>query len=162
MLLAPVVLKILTTRACGAQEATCSAAEVSNPWVSPERFGASGLVQSKTILPARPPALFTASWVAPQGVARTTTSAPAAASATDAALAPVSSTSFFTLGSEASRTPNVTSCPARAQPRPRAPPTLPAPMIPIFISHLLVDPGYVIVQPPPGIEIPGPCTRRVS
>src|SRR3954452_15293757 len=143
MLLAPVVLKTLTTRACGAQEAICSAAEVSNPWVSPERFGASGFVQSKTTLPARPPAPLTASWVPPQGVARTTTSAPAAASATDAALAPVSSTSFCTLGSDASRTPNVTSCPARAQPRPRAPPTLPAPMIPIFIPHLLVSPGQL-------------------
>jgi len=109
----------------------------------PERFGASGFVQSKTSLPARPPALLTASWVAPQGVASTTTSAPDAASATEAALAPVSSTSFFTLGSDASRTPNVTSCPARAQPRPRAPPTLPAPMTPILISHLLVSQGQL-------------------
>src|SRR5436305_13238615 len=98
MLSAPVVLKILTTRAPGAQPATCSPAEVSGPTESPERSGVSGFVQSRSTLPARPPAdvmAETASFAAPQGTVSATASPQAAASATlaAAALPPLAATS---------------------------------------------------------------------
>src|SRR6185295_10687022 len=142
MLFAPVVLKILTTAAPGHHAATCSPAESSAPKTRPERSGLSGFVQSNTILPTRPPALWIAFSVAPHGTVSTTTSPNAAAAATEPAAARppslvIEATSAPTFASPASRTPNRISCPAPAQPRPSAPPTLPAPRIPIFISYLL-------------------------
>src|SRR5437660_6610213 len=74
ILLAPVVLRVLKTKASGAQLATCSPAEVSKPRTSCKPSGPTpkGLVQSITILPARLPTLFTAAWAADQGGASTT------------------------------------------------------------------------------------------
>src|SRR5207253_1629848 len=78
---APIVLNALTTLAPGAQRATSSAAEVVWPSVSPDRSGRSGLVASTRILPVRSPAPRRAAWAAAQGVASSTTSPWAAASA---------------------------------------------------------------------------------
>ena len=61
--------------------------------------------------------------------------APAASRSVAARARPFApSRSSTTLGSFGSRTPKTTSCSAAVQPRPRAPPTLPAPMMAIFIG----------------------------
>src|SRR5689334_6213936 len=97
MMLKPMVLNALTTRAPGAQAATCSPPELLASTESPERSGNRGLVASIKILPLRLPADSRAARVVDHGVARTTTSLFAAASATEAARAddPASCKSFL-------------------------------------------------------------------
>src|SRR5262245_44355884 len=68
---APVVLRVLKTKASGAQLATCSPADVSKPRTSCKPSGPipKGFVQSMMILPARLPRPLTAACVADQGYA---------------------------------------------------------------------------------------------
>src|SRR5437867_9382481 len=137
MFFAPVVLNALTTRAPVAQAATCSPAEVVWPRTKRNPSGpiVNGFVASIRIFPLRLPAACSALCAPSQGVARTTTEASFTASAIVAArvLLPASRNSFFTFSSPGFLTPNVTTCPFFAQRAPRVPPTLPAPMIAIFI-----------------------------
>src|SRR5262249_4534551 len=132
----PVVLNTLTTRWLEAHAATCSAPEVVWPTARPDRSSLRGLVQSRTTFPVRSPACRTASWVAAHGVANTTTSPCAAASATlrAPALLPIAPSSSSILGAVGFGTPNITSCPFCTQARPRVPPTFPAPMTPIRMA----------------------------
>src|SRR5262245_7691199 len=142
MCCAPIVLKALTTLAPGTQAATCSPAEVVCPMTSPERSGWRGFVASTRTLPRREPAAVSASLAAGHGVARTTTSVGATASRTVAARTrpPADRTTSWTLVSIGSRTPKTISCPAEAHPWPRALPTLPAPMMAIFMTVVLRGP----------------------
>src|SRR6516165_9769651 len=132
----PMVLKTLTTRWLEAHAATCSAPEVVWPTARPDRSSFRGLVQSRMTFPARSPACRTASWVAAHGVANTTTSPCAAASATLPAMAlvPVALSSSRILGAVGFGTPNITSCPFCTQDRPRVPPTFPALMTPMRMA----------------------------
>jgi len=81
MFSAPVVLNTFTTRALRAHRATCSAPESAWPWVS-VMPGPIGLVASRSGLPAKSPAAWSAASAAFHGVARITTSARATASRT--------------------------------------------------------------------------------
>jgi hypothetical protein len=115
--------------------ATCSAAEVVVPRAKPERSGNSGLVASITILPERSPRLSITCWVTLQGVAISNTSPRLAAPGMVVRVPePVFCSSPRASLELGSRTPKATVCPLRAQRAPRVPPTLPAPMMPIFMS----------------------------
>src|SRR3569623_3744762 len=97
----------------------------------------SGLVQSSTILPLRFPIVRIAPWVSGQGVVNTMTSAKGAASCgRPACTLPRMPPSTARVYSDAGwRTPKNTWWPAfSAQVLPSAPPTLPAPMIAIFMT----------------------------
>lgn len=126
---APVVFNALTTRAPGAQFATCSPPDVVWPIAKPRKPGARGLVQSMRIFPDRFPATYSASCVAAHGVARRTPAAVATASAIllAQAFAPALRNTSCTLAPCGWRTPNKTSCPFCAQRWPNVPPTFPAP-----------------------------------
>src|SRR5262249_58031917 len=150
----PVVLKPWTPRPPEAHAATRSAPEIVWPTARPARSSVRGLVQSRMPFPARSPACRTASSVAAHGVANTTTSPCAAASATPPALAlpPVALSSSRTLGAVGFGTPNITSCPFCTQERPRVPPTFPAPMTPMRMAASdslrlfdQLDPGRLIM-----------------
>src|SRR3989442_819009 len=134
---APIVLNAFTTLAPAAHRAISSPADVVCPSASPERSGFRGLVASTTTFPLRSPAPLIASWADPQGTARTTISAAATAFRTLAACAlpPESFSSSSSFRSWGSRTPKTTSCPRAAHAFPSVPPTLPAPMIAIFIPR---------------------------
>jgi hypothetical protein len=103
----------------------------------------SGLVQSMTILPERSPRLFTAVSVAGQGVARTMISA---ARAPSGGVRSLSAGSERYLGSAGLGTPKITSSPLPSQARPSADPTLPAPIMAIFISISME--GVVLISIP--------------
>src|SRR5262249_35052187 len=138
MLSAPIWLRVLNTEAPDAQTATCSPPDVPCPITSssPCRPIPSGLVQSIKILPERSPSFPTAVSVAGQGVARATTPALRAASGGVWSLSCGSKAYFKSTGSG---TPNITSSPVRNQARPSADPTLPAPIIAIFIPSLFFE-----------------------
>src|ERR1700730_18546928 len=110
ILLAPVVLRVLKTKAPGAQVATCSPAEVPKPRTSCKPSGPipKGLVQSITILLLRLPRPLTAASVADQGVAITTITASLAASAGGLTRS-LGKTAYF--GSAGLRKPQITSSP---------------------------------------------------
>src|SRR5438552_8519924 len=143
MLFAPVVLNALTTRAPVAQDATCSPAEVVWPRTrrNPSDLMANGFVASIRIFPFRLPAACSALCAPSQGVASTTTEASFTASPIVAARAVLQAlfNNFFNFSSPGFLTPKVTVCPFLAQRAPRVPPTLPAPMIAIFI----ISPRYL-------------------
>ena len=117
ILLKPVVLKIFTTRAPGAQAATCSPADVVRPMESPESPGAIGFVASSNTLPVRSPAAANAACAAPYGVARTTTSASRTASPTE----PAPIIAIFMVGPPHDRS-SVVGGPAADPPAKREPP----------------------------------------
>src|SRR5947209_429538 len=99
-MVAPMLLKALTTFAPGAQVATSSPAEVEVPISSPERSGSNGLVASMRIFPVRSPAEERMVLVTGQGVASRTTSLTATAWVVLAALeaGPAFATSCFISG----------------------------------------------------------------
>src|SRR5712692_9069286 len=133
MLLAPVVLSVLKTKAPGAQLATCSPAEVLKPRTNCKPSGPmpNGFVQSITILPVRLPRLLIAASAADHGVAITTTSASLTASA-GALTRSLGSAACF--GSAGLRSPQITSSPCLIQARPSVAPTDPSPMIAIRMN----------------------------
>ena len=135
ILLAPVVLKALTTRAPGASRATVSPAESSCPTAS-EKSGVSGLVASMTIFPASEPSSLAATVSADQGTASTRISPAGAASLTGTMPKPccLSAAAFSPV---VSRSAMVTLCPRLRQPAPRARPTFPAPTMTMFMAFPL-------------------------
>src|SRR5579862_381656 len=135
MILKPTVLKAFTTFAPDAHCAAISPAEVEVPTSSPVKSGRKGLSASIRILPVRLPAPARESLAAGHGVASSITSHLPAASATLPALAdgPASPSSFFISSDSGWRELNITVWPLRAQRLPSVPPTLPEPMIAIFI-----------------------------
>src|SRR5579863_2255421 len=147
MLPKPVVLSVLKTEAPAAQPCTFSPAEMLWPISSPSPSGpiASGLVASRIILPLILPSERMAASACGHGVVSTMKSADAAASAgtTARALPPILLNTACVFSAAGLRTPNKMSCPAFcAHALPSVPPTLPAPMMAIF----MVEPSSPVAR----------------